>query len=234
MPRRPRLSLAAMPFHLIQRGNNRGACFFAESDYTFYLNELKAACQAHRASLHAYCLMTNHVHLLLTPAEADGPSLVMKRLGQRYVQYVNRTHGRSGTLWEGRFRSCPVGEEAYLFACARYIESNPVRANMVAQPADYRWSSYRANALGQPDPSVTPHELYEALGSTPEARLSAYRELFRQYPDQSQIEEIRSATNGGFALGSETFQQHIANLTGRRTWRGHPGRPASREVGQVV
>lgn len=203
MPRRPRLSLVAMLFHLIQRGDNRRACFFAESDYTFYLNELRAVCQAHRVSLYAYCLMTNHVHLLLTPAEADGPSLVMKRLGQRYVQYVNRTHGRSGTLWEGRFRSCPVGEEAYLFACARYIELSPVRANMVAHPTDYRWSSYRTNALCQPDPLVTPHDLYEALGATLEARLSACRELFRQYLDPSWIKEIRSTTNaqiGGHAV----------------------------------
>lgn len=226
MPRRPRLQLPGATLHLIQRGNNRGACFFADSDYLYYLNELHQACRAHRVTLHAYCLMTNHAHLLLTAQEADGPSQIMKRLGQRYVQYVNRTYRRSGTLWEGRFRSCLIGEEAYLFACSRYIELNPVRAKMVADPADWRWSSYRANALGQPDGSITPHPLFEALGATVRERHAAYRELFRDHLAPTLIDQIRSSTNGGFVLGSGEFQQRIATLTGRRTWRETPGRPA--------
>ena len=136
MPRRPRLKLAGIPVHLIQRGNNRGVCFFAEDDHQFYLDHLGGACKKYAVELHAYVLMTNHVHLLMTPKEGEGPSQVMKHLGQRYVQYINRTYRRSGTLWEGRFRSCLVGEEHYFLGCHRYIELNPVRAGIVEHPGE--------------------------------------------------------------------------------------------------
>jgi putative transposase len=169
--------------------------------------------------------MTNHVHLLMTPKQADGPSRVMKRLGQRYVQYVNRTYRRSGTLWEGRFRSCLVGEEAYLLGCYRYIEMNPTRAGMVSHPAQYRWSSYGCNAQGEPNPLISPHPLYRALGQDERERQSAYRELFRYHLEPGLVDEIRRATNGGFVFGSERFQKQIAATSGRRTWRGVPGRP---------
>ncbi|EWY38519.1 transposase IS200 [Skermanella stibiiresistens SB22] len=217
--------------HLIQRGNNRGDCFFADVDYRVYLEELGDACQANGVALHAYCLMTNHVHLLLTPTDADAPSRVMKRLGQRYVQYVNRSHQRSGTLWEGRFRSCPVDEDSYLLACYRYVELNPVRAGMVADPADHRWSSHRANAFGETSALITPHGILETLGPTAQARRAAYREFFERGMEADRIGEIRDALNGGFALGAEAFQKRVAALTGRRTWRGSPGRPAKRPVG---
>ena len=144
MPRRARLSLPGVPWHIIQRGNNRSVCFHAEDDYQFYLHYLKEFADKFGCALHAYVLMTNHVHLLLTPARDDSAALMMKHLGQRYVQYVNRTYRRSGTLWEGRFRSCLTQSEDYVLACYRYIELNPVRAGMVLKPQDYRWSSYHA------------------------------------------------------------------------------------------
>ncbi|PHS26638.1 MAG: transposase [Methylophaga sp.] len=228
MPRRPRLKLAGIPLHIIQRGNNRTACFFADEDHQFYLDHLHQACNKHKVSLHAYVLMTNHVHLLLTPETAEGASQVMKQLGQRYVQYINRTYQRSGTLWEGRFRSCIVGEEDYFLACHRYIELNPVRADMVNHPADYPWSSYRYNGQGQNNPLITPHPLYKQLGASYQQRRHAYRELFQHQIEPSLIDQIRQASNGGYVLGTERFQQQIAKTIGQRTWRGEPGRPVKK------
>ncbi len=158
MPRRARLSLPGIPWHIIQRGNNRAVCFHAEADYQFYLHYLNEFANKFGCQLHAYVLMTNHVHLLLTPAREDSAGLLMKHLGQRYVQYVNRTYQRTGTLWEGRFRSCLTQTEDYVLACYRYIELNPVRAGMVMKPQDYRWSSYHANGLGKPNALITPHD----------------------------------------------------------------------------
>jgi len=192
MPRRPRLSLPNTPLHLIQRGNNRQACFIADEDYRFYLDWLAEYAGKVGCRVHAYVLMTNHVHLLVSSARGAAPGEMMKGLGQRYVQYVNRTYRRSGTLWEGRYRSCPTQAEEYFLACQRYIELNPVRARMVEYPAEYRWSSYRANAQG------------------------AYRELFRYELEPELVDEIRRATNGNFALGSDLFAEQIAAALGRR------------------
>ena len=172
--------------------------------------------------------MTNHVHLLLTPRTSDGANELMKRLGQRYVQYVNRTTSRSGTLWEGRFRSCLTQEEDYLLSCYRYIELNPVRAGLVGHPAQYPWSSYRANAQGEPSTLLTPHRLYTVLGHDAESRQSAYRQLFRYRLDPGAVDEIRAATNGNFALGGSPFQAQVAAALGRRVTRGKSGRPRKR------
>jgi putative transposase len=149
----------------------------------------------------------------------------MKHLGQRYVQYVNRTCRRSGTLWEGRFRSCLIGEEDYFLGCQRYIELNPVRADMVKHPGEYQWSSYGYNAQGLANALIRPHALYKRLGRSIQKRQAAYRELFRYELDPGLVDEIRSATNGGYVLGTERLQKEIAEMLGRRTWRGSPGRP---------
>lgn len=226
MPRRSRLKLAGIPLHVIQRGNNRSACFYADEDYLFYLEQLVDACRVEEVSWHAYCLMTNHVHLLLTPREEDGASRLMKRLGQRYVQFVNRTYRRSGILWEGRFRSCIVGEEAYLLGCYRYIELNPVRACMVEHPAQYRWSSYRANAQGEHCDWLVPHMVYSRLGQDPMSRQASYRELFRYQLEPGLMDKIRARVNGGYALGSSQFEEEIAEALGRRASPGRPGRPS--------
>jgi putative transposase len=174
MPRRARLVVPGIPWHIIQRGNNRSECFFAEEDYRRYLDTLGEQALKYGCAVHAYVLMTNHVHLLLTPEREESAALLMKHLRQRYVQYINRTYRRSGTLWEGRFKSCLAQDEAYILTCCRYIELNPVRAGMVAGPGDYRWSSYRANGLGRADPLVTPHAHYLRLGRTRDERLSGY------------------------------------------------------------
>lgn len=225
MPRRARLSLPGVPLHIIQRGNNRQACFYADEDYRFYLDWLREYAGKTGCRIHAYVLMTNQVHLLLSAEQADGAGALMKSLGQRYVQYVNRTYRRSGTLWEGRFRSCLTQEEDYLLACQRYIELNPVRANMVEHPAEYRWSSYRANAQEEVNPLVTTHPLYLALGQEAASRAAAYRELFRYQLDPGLIDEIRRATNGNYALGNEAFATQVAAALGRRAMPGKSGRP---------
>ena len=225
MPRRARLRIAGLPLHIIQRGNNRTACFYADEDYALYLHHLGEMARDFRCALHAYVLMTNHVHLLLTPALPDGPSLLMKHLGQRYVQYVNRSYRRSGTLWEGRFRSSIVQERGYFLRCHCYIELNPVRADMVAHPQDYPWSSYRANAGLATSRLLTPHGEYLALGKHESERAAAYQELFRSALDPAQVDEIRSTVNSGYALGNKRFKAQIAEMLERRVEPGVPGRP---------
>jgi putative transposase len=219
MPRRARLRFAGVPLHIIQRGNNRIACFFATEDYRFYLHHLEELAQRFNCDVHAYVLMTNHVHLLVTPSETDSASLLMKHLGQRYVQYVNRVYRRSGTLWEGRFKSSLVQQQGYLLKCQRYIELNPVRASMVPHPRDYPWSSYRANGELLPSSLVTPHDGYSALGETPEQRAAAYRQLCQIGVEEEVLKEIRSAANGNFALGSQRFKDEISAMLGRRVGR---------------
>ena len=200
MPRRARPRLAGAPFHLIQRGHNRNQCFFRDQDYQRYLGDLAVLAIEHRVSIHAYVLMTNHVHLLATPQDEDGLSALMKPLGQSHAQYVNRNRARSGCLWGGRFRSCLVNTERYLLVCHRYIECNPVRAGMVRHPGAYRWSSHRGNAFGAPDPLLTPHPSIEALGHTLDERQAAYRDLFLEDLPPGVIQQIRTAANGGHAL----------------------------------
>ena len=170
--------------------------------------------------------MTNHVHLLLTPDKEDSAALLMKHLGQRYVQYINRSYRRSGTLWEGRFRSCLTQSEDYVLACYRYIELNPVRAGMVSRPQDYRWTSYHANATGKTNALITPHDQYLRLARNEDDRRAAYKALFRAHLDEEIVTQIRSATNGNYALGNERFQKEIEAALGRRARRGQAGRPA--------
>jgi len=219
MPRRARIRAPGIPLHIIQRGNNRAVCFYDRDDYRIYLRHLAELSRRFDCSVHAYVLMTNHVHLLMTGSAADGPSLLMKHLGQRYVQYINRTYGRSGTLWEGRFRSSLVQDAVYLFKCYRYIELNPVRAGMVARPSDYVWSSYRANVGLQDSDVVTPHTEYLSLGPTPTHRASAYRSLFDETLALDAVNEIRSAVNGGFVLGNDRFKREIESMLGERVER---------------
>lgn len=221
--------MSGIPWHIIQRGNNRTPCFYGEEDYRRYLHLLREMAARFDCAIHAYVLMTNHVHLLLTPGRTDSAGLLMKHLGQRYVQYVNRCYQRSGTLWEGRFRSCLAQNESYVLTCYRYIELNPVRAHMVEHPRDYRWSSYRANAEGLSDVVLRPHPDYLALGPGDPDRLSAYRELFSRYLDPARIAEIRQATNGNYALGNEEFKKEIAKMLCRRVTPGRSGRPKKKE-----
>jgi putative transposase len=225
MPRRPRIKLAGMPQHLVQRGVNREPCFFAEEDYHCYLHWLKEAAGEWRCAIHAYVLMTNHVHLLLTPENPQGPAKLMQSVGRRYVQYVNRCYRRTGTLWEGRFKSSAVQAEAYLLACQRYIELNPVRAGMANDPGQYRWSSYRHNGIGQSDALISSHPLYLELGGDIESRLAAYRALFRSELDEAALADIRLAISQGQPLGSNRFATAVCAAAGVRRTQARRGRP---------
>jgi putative transposase len=234
LARLPRYDAPGLPQHVIQRGNNRSAVFVTESDRRFYLDCLQAACERHGCRVHAYVLMTNHVHLLITPASAAGISRAMQAVGRRYVRWFNDAHGRSGTLWEGRFRATLVETEPYLFACYRYVELNPVRAGLAADPRDYSWSSYRANALGARDPLVTPHERYEALGGDARARQVAYRALFGDALPDSTVGAIRDATNGGWPLGTKQFRDELATRLDRRTQPIQAGRRSRGSRAELV
>jgi putative transposase len=225
MPRRARIMLPDVPVHIVQRGNNRQQCFFADSDRSYYLFQLGRLLRPAGCVLHAYCLMTNHVHLLVTALHKDGCARLMKHLGQLHSQYVNRLYRRSGTLWEGRFRSCLVQAEDYLLQCHRYIESNPVRAGICKHPRHYRWSSYQTNAIGLPSALVTPHEEYRRLGRNDGERRQAYQSFFECDLNPDRVEQIRTATNGNIVLGSKAFQHELSGALGRRAERGNPGRP---------
>lgn len=230
MPRRPRILLADYPLHIVQRGINREPCFFAEEDYQCYLHWLEEAARACGCAIHAYVLMTNHVHLLLTPQISGSPSRLMQSVGRRYVQYVNRFYRRSGSLWEGRYKSSVVQAENYLLACMRYIELNPVRAGMVIDPGQYRWSSYRHNGLGQAEPRIKPHERYLALAETDETRRAVYRGLFRRELDDDAASDIREAMKLGMPLGSNRFAEAICARLGVRSNSGKRGRIAGQPI----
>ena len=216
MARQPRFVLPGQPQHVIQRGNNRTVIFADEADYLCYLQMLTDASNRHGCKIHAYVLMPNHVHLLVTPESGQGISRVMQSLGRRYVQYFNYRYQRTGTLWEGRYKATLVDTEQYLLTCYRYIELNPVRAGMIGHPADYRWSSFRHNALGQPDALITCHKIYQALGPDDIQRQQRYRALFEQVIDPKIVEGIREATNKGWVFGNDRFKQQIALLLDRQ------------------
>jgi putative transposase len=169
--------------------------------------------------------MTNHVHLLVTPETESSLSKTLQSIGRRYVQYFNFTYGRTGTLWEGRYKSTLIDSERYLLTCMRYIDMNPVRADMVAHPGDYPWSSYRANAQGSVDVLIARHELYHRLGRTDDERQSAYRQLFRAQVSKADVDAIRDATNKGWALGDSRFSEKVEALTERRATPLPRGRP---------
>lgn len=228
MPRRPRVHIDDIPLHIVQRGHNRQPCFFAEEDYHTYLHWLGEALKKEKCSLHAYALMTNHVYLLLTPQEAKAVPKLIIALGRRYVQYINTTYRRTGTLWDSRYKSSLIQAEPYLLACQRYIELNPVRAAMVDDPAHYRWTSYRTNALAQASAIITPHPLYRALGKTDAERQSAYRGLFRTQLDREALDNIRLALNQSQPLGNERFYLQIEKMTGQRREGKPRGRPRVR------
>lgn len=216
MPRRKRLNLIDIPLHIVQRGNNRSPCFFAEQDYQFYLHWLGHYAKQYGCAIHAYVLMTNHVHLLLSPLKPEAPARLMQSVGRRYVQYVNKFYRRSGTLWEGRYKASLVQADDYLLACHRYIEMNPVRANMVAHPRAYAWSSHGANAEGKQNALLTAHPLFIGLGADTPARQAAYQTLFRTELDPDVITAIRGATHKGQVLGDERFKDEVARMAGQR------------------
>jgi putative transposase len=225
MARQARILLPHIPAHLVQRGHNRSPCFFTPADRARYLALLGEHAVGQRVAIHAYVLMTNHVHLLVSAVDPGGIGRMMKAVGERYVDYINRLHRRSGTLWGGRFWSGLIEADDHFLVCSRYIELNPVRAGIVADPARYEWSSYGVNALGATDPLVTPHELMRALGRNASERCQAYVELFEQQIPGSMLERIRKSVRLGLPVGSDDFVQRVSERIGRKLFPGKVGRP---------
>ncbi len=214
MARLNRLKIPDIPQHVIQRGNNRQPCFYTDKDYSVYIDKLREYAVQFKVAIHAHILMTNHVHLLATPETSDGVSQMMQSLGRYYVRYFNKVHKRSGTLWEGRFKSSLVDSDNYFLTVSRYIELNPVRAKMVTHPSDYAWSSYHFNGLMKPIKLITPHPLYLQLGKTASLRAKAYSSLFAEEIHEFKVNEIRQAVNSTRVLGDNLFKRKLEKQTG--------------------
>ena len=225
MARLPRLSLSGYPHHIIQRGNNRQPVFLNADDYSFFLSLLLDQSSRHKVKVHAYVLMPNHFHLLVTPEAAEGLSKMMQSVGRAYAQYFNKAYQRSGTLWEGRYRSTVLEAETYLLPCMVYMDLNPVRSGLVSIAQEYPWSSC-AHWLGMRNERLlTSHACYWALGNTPFAREAAYGEILQSGLDMQQQQAITDSALNGWALGSVQFKESLGQKTSRRVVRASPGRP---------
>lgn len=224
MARLPRIYMQGCAQHVVQRGNNRSVCFYTDADYAFYLQKLQEAARTHQVAIHAFVLMTNHVHLLVTPASESGISSMMQALGRSYVRYINIMYRRTGTLWEGRYKASLVSSDAYFLAVMRYIEMNPVRARLVTCPHAYPWSSYRHNGMGKTIRLITEHALYQRLGETRAARMRAYRLLFDNELPSPLVENIRQCINKERVVGNDDFNRQIEAACKRkinsRKWGG--------------
>ncbi|MDT8321992.1 MAG: transposase [Xanthomonadales bacterium] len=225
MARRPRLDLPGVPQHVIQRGNNRQRCFFEINDYVTYRTFLDLAREKADCLIHAYVMMGNHAHFLVTGNQPGSVSIMMQSLGRRYVRHINKKYDRTGSLWEGRYRSTLVDSENYLLACYRYIELNPVRARIVERPEDYPWSSFKHHVNEYADPLIEDHEIFCSIGKTPRQRARRYRALVRQQIDTPSLRTIRNNTNRGYVLGSARFAERVEAALQRRATPGRPGRP---------
>ncbi len=225
MPRKPRFFVANVANHIIQRGNNKDAVFFEEEDYRKYLTILNEAAIKHGVKIHAYVLMTNHIHLLATADTNTGISQLMQQIGRFYVPYVNFKYNRTGTLWEGRFKSSLVADNIYLLACMRYIEMNPVRAKMVTSPQKYKWSSYHSNVRGTYDPLISEHVSYKALARSRKKQQETYRDLFLEHLDEKTLNEINNCVQTGTPLGDNKFRSQIESKLKIKVGYNTRGRP---------
>ncbi len=232
MPRRPRMYLPDMPYHVVQRGNNRQPCFIEREDYQYYLELWRKMSRRYGVCVHGYCLMTNHIHFLVTPVQKTSVSNTMKVVGSCYAQYINKKYNRTGTLWEGRHRPSLVQTDKYFLTCMRYIELNPVRAGMVAQPEDYPWSSYGVNALGQPS-WLTPHDVYLGLGKDTAARNHSYRDLFKLAISKADLHRIRKAAFYCQPVADDPFKRSLEDQFGIKPGYSQRGRPRKDEPGVV-
>jgi putative transposase len=225
MARLPRLTLAHHPHHVIQRGNNRQPIFASPADQPFLLALLAENAAKFKVAIHAYVLMSNHFHLLATPETADGLPQMMQAVGRRYVRYFNDRQQRSGTLWEGRYRSTLIQTERYFMACMVYIDLNPLRAGMVTDPRAFKWSSHGHYVGLNVDKLITPHALFWALGNTPFAREAAYADLVRAGLSADQQAALTSSVLSGWALGDDDFAKALQSRTERRVVKSKAGRP---------
>jgi REP-associated tyrosine transposase len=229
MARAPRISIPVFPHHIIQRGNNRQTIFFADDDYHYFLDCLQLAKMKYACRIYAYVLMTNHVHLLVEPAHGENLSRLMQSVGRRYVRYINIKYRRSGTLWEGRFKSAVVSRDEHLMQCSRYIEMNPVRAGLVSQPAEYRWSSYRFRALGIADQLLDPDPWYRALAEEVVEQQRIYREWVASRIPNEEWYRIRNATQKGRVIGGDAFRKEVEEILGRHLQGKLRGRPRKKQ-----
>ena len=225
MARLARFFLPNQPIHVIHRGKDGRRVFFGKGDYERYRNWLAEAADKYGCAIHAYVLMPNHVHLLVTPRTARSLPRLLQSLGRRHTRQVNAARDLEGARWEGRYRAAPIEAGAHLLDCMRYIEGNPVREGLAARARAYPWSSYGAHADGAADPALSEHRLYRDLGATPAKRQRAYRNLFRLPFAKGFLADLRAATNGGWALGSEAFRRRIGAASGRRVAPLPRGRP---------
>lgn len=230
MPRQPRYFVPGFPQHVIQRGVDRQAVFFRPQDYQLYLDTLGTAAQRYDCAVHAYVLMTNHTHLLITPGTGRALPLLMQAMGRGYVQTLNRRYDRTGTLWQGRYKASLVQDDLYLLTCYRYIELNPVRTDIVSRPGAYRFSSHGHNAFGEPDALITPHSAYRSLAAEPEQRLAAYRALFADEIAPEVLTLVRDTTNACQVMGNDRFKGQIESILGRSVRPGKAGRPRKRQT----
>lgn len=228
MARLSRLTLPGHPHHVIQRGNNRQAIFVSAADYQTMLDLLEENASKFNVAIHSYVLMGNHFHLLATPETANGLPQMMQAVGRRYVRYFNDSQKRTGTLWEGRYRSTLIQTEPYLLACMAYIDLNPVRADMVVQAKDYPWSSHAHYVGGRIDKLITPHALFWSLGNTPFAREAAYADLVQAGISVAQQQALTDSALRGWALGGPEFVENLQKKTIRRVSKGTAGRPVSK------
>jgi len=232
-PALPRYFVPEVPLHLIQRGNNREVIFAGDEDFAYFRDCLIDAAHREGLAIHAYMFMTNHVHLLATPAAEAGAGRTLQSVGRRYVQHFNQRYRRTGTLWEGRYKATVIDAEDCLITCMRYIELNPARGGMVAHPRDYRWSSYRVHADGERDDLLTDHRLYRRLGKDAASRQAAYRQLFRGALGEALLAETCEATNKGWALGNDRLRRRIEALGSCRATPRNPGRPPNEAADQI-
>jgi putative transposase len=230
MARLPRLTVPGYPHHIIQRGNNRQAIFGGTADYELLLALIDEHARKQQVAIHGYVLMSNHFHLLATPETLEGIPQLMQAVGRRYVRNYNLRHARTGTLWEGRYRSTLIQAERYLVACMVYMDLNPVRAGLVAEPAEYPWSSFQHYSGGKPDKLLTPHPLYWELGNTPFARDEAYAELVHAGIGEEQKRLLTDSALQGWALGEPDYVADLQRRTERRVARGQAGRPRLNKV----
>jgi putative transposase len=224
MPRRKRMYLAGLPYHLVQRGNNREVCFVEPENYQYYLQLWKECSKRYRIAVHAYCLMTNHIHFLVTPENSDSISRAMSVIGSRYAYYFNKTYKRTGTIWEGRHKSSLIQSDRYFLTCSRYIELNPVVAGMVNKPEEYKWSSYLANAWAR-ESNLASHDEYLKLGVDTDERSYAYRELFKDRLSDYDVHLIQNASEYCQPVGDDHFRVQIEEKYGVTLGQPFRGRP---------
>lgn len=225
MPRKPRFFLPNVPVHIVQKGQSNERVFFEDRDFQAYLAWLAEGAKRYDCAIHAYSLMANHIHILATPKATQGVSRMMQFVSGSYVSYINQLCGTSGSIWEGRYKASLIDVKQYLLTCMSYIESNPVRAGETRNPAQYRWSSYRANAQGKVDSLITPHPVYLKLGATTEERLVAYKKIYRARIDEDQLRSIRNAWQTGTPLGSDEFKATVERKLNVKVGQDRRGRP---------